>query len=123
MPRKQRKVHAYCIMANHIHLILSTENKNELSNVIRDLKTHTSNELIHMIQKNKCESRREWLFWTFERAGSKNKRNINHQFWQQDNHPIQLDTNNLLETSLNYIHKILFMLVSFWKQKIGFGVV
>ena len=44
------------------------------------------------IEDNKKESRREWLLWMMQKAGEKNKRNGNFQFWQQHNHPNQLDT-------------------------------
>lgn len=38
---KHMKVHAYCIMTSHIHIILSVE-QGELSDVIRDFKSYTS---------------------------------------------------------------------------------
>ena len=32
----------------------------------------------------------------FERAGQKNINNKNFQFWQQDNHPIELSSNEMM---------------------------
>jgi len=40
----------------------------------------------------------------FERAGKKNSNNTNYQFWQQDNHPIELSNNEMMTQKLNYIH-------------------
>ena len=44
------------------------------------------------------------MLWMMERAGKKNKRNSGFQFWLQHNHPIALDTNELIEQRLNYVH-------------------
>lgn len=46
-------------MSNHIHLIVSAENKN-LSNVLRDYKRFTATSILKSIEENKYESRREW---------------------------------------------------------------
>ncbi|HIH0176808.1 TPA: hypothetical protein ACYHGJ_002887, partial [Staphylococcus aureus] len=37
--------------------------------------------------------------------GIKNKKNKDFQFWQQHNHPIELDTNEFLDQRLDYIHQ------------------
>jgi putative transposase len=42
--------------------------------------------------------------WLFERAGTRNPNNARYQFWQQHNHPIELNTNEKLDQCLNYIH-------------------
>jgi hypothetical protein len=41
----------------------------------------------------------------FERAGKRNPNNLKYQFWQQNNHPIELSTNEMMEQKLNYIHE------------------
>ena len=43
--------------------------------------------------------------WMFERAGKKNPNNQEYQFWQQNNHPIELNTNELMEQKLDYVHQ------------------
>jgi len=91
-------------MTSHVHLILSTEEGNNLSEVIRDFKSYTSTKLKGSIKENAKESRREWLVWMFERAGKKNKRNLNFQLWQQHNHPIELSSNEMMDQRLEYIH-------------------
>jgi putative transposase len=40
----------------------------------------------------------------FGRAGKKNVRNNDFQFWQQHNHPIELNTNEMMDQKLDYIH-------------------
>ena len=54
---------------------------------------------------NPQESRKELLLWLFERAGKNNSNNTNYQFWQQSNHPIELNTNKKREQRLNYTHQ------------------
>jgi hypothetical protein len=39
-----------------------------------------------------------------ERAGKKNGNNNKFQFWQQDNHPIELWDNYMMQQKLDYIH-------------------
>lgn len=102
---KGLKIHAWCIMSNHVHLIVSTAHPNKLSDVLRDFKKFTSNQIIKAITENKKESRKRWMLWIFKKAGEKNKRNEDNQFWQQDNHPVQCDTNDILESRLKYLHE------------------
>lgn len=40
----------------------------------------------------------------FEKNGSANKNNYRFQFCQYKNHPILLDTNEMLEQRMNYLH-------------------
>ena len=44
------------------------------------------------------------MLWIFKDAGEKNNRNKDYPFWQQDNHPIECNTNKILETRLIYLH-------------------
>lgn len=41
----------------------------------------------------------------FKRAGAKNSNNKVYQFWQQDNHPIELSTNEMIDQRLDYLHE------------------
>jgi putative transposase len=71
---------------------------------MRDMKKHTSAALKTAIKNHPGESRREWMLWMMERAGTKNSQNINFQLWQQDNHPIELFDQKILHQKLDYIH-------------------
>jgi len=100
---KGLRLHAWCIMSNHLHLIVSAE-KGDLSGLIRDFKKFTSQTILNQIENNIEESRRGWMLWIFKQAGLNNTKNDKYQFWQQDNHPIQLDTPDFTLTKLSYIH-------------------
>ena len=91
-------------MTSHIHMIIGTENGN-LSDIVRDLKSFTSRQIRKNLEASTSESRREWMLWMFGRAGKKNERNIDYQFWMQHNHPIELSTREMTLQRLNYIHK------------------
>ncbi|OUJ74541.1 REP-associated tyrosine transposase [Hymenobacter crusticola] len=101
---KGLELYAWCLMTNHAHLIISSEQDN-LSSILRDLKRHTSKTILQAIQENMQESRREWMLWMFERAGQRNSHNEHYQFWQQDNHPIELHSNELRRQRLDYLHR------------------
>ena len=57
-----------------------------------------------MIKNNLHESRREWMLWMMEKAGKENTQNKDFQFWMQDNHPIELFDNKIMQQKLDYIH-------------------
>ena len=100
---KGLEVYAWCIMPNHVHLIIGSQKENQ-SHIIRDLKKHTSKTIVRAVVDNPQESRKEWMLWMFERAGKRNANNQDFQFWQQHNQPIELSSNFLIEQKLNYIH-------------------
>ena len=100
---KGLEMYAWCIMPSHVHLIVSTETGN-LSNIMRDMKRHTSKAITEAIAENMQESKREWMLWMFKRAGRHNPNNETYQFWQQDNHPIELSSNLMVHQRLDYLH-------------------
>lgn len=52
------EIYAWCIMPSHIHMIFKAKNNNP-SDIIRDLKRHTSKEIQKTIAENIQESRKE----------------------------------------------------------------
>lgn len=102
---KGLEVWAYCIMSSHAHMIFGRHGEVSLESIIRDIKKFTSLEIIKAINTNPQESRREIFMPLFEKAGRENINNTHYQFWQQSNHPIELNTNKKLDQRLNYIHQ------------------
>ena len=45
------------------------------------------------------------MLWLFRKAGEENNKNKDYQFWQQENHPIQCGSNNIIETRMVYLHE------------------
>ncbi len=96
-------VHAWCIMSSHLHLIISST-QNNLPGIMRDFKTFTNKESIKQL-KTGNDSRKEWMLNIFAQAAQTIKRNKEYKVWQDGNHPIHLDNNNMLDERLNYLHQ------------------
>lgn len=62
---KGLNVYAFCIMTNHIHLIISSSKNSKLSNIIRDFRGFTSKQLKQMIMESPLESRKDWMLSVF----------------------------------------------------------
>lgn len=95
-------VHAWVIMSNHVHAILSTP-ENELSDVVRDFKGFTSKAIVKAVHEEK-ESRREWLLQRFVANATRTARNDQYKVWTHDNHPIQMQPHFIMQR-VNYIHQ------------------
>ena len=83
---KGMELYCYCFMPSHVHLIFRSSNEKP-KELLRDFKKHTAKKVIEAIENNPQESRKEWLLWMFEIAGSKNATTSKYQFWQQHNNP------------------------------------
>jgi REP element-mobilizing transposase RayT len=62
---KGLKVHAWCLMSNHLHLIVSCDVPTRLSDLLRDFKKFTSYKITRAIEQNERESRKSWMLWIF----------------------------------------------------------
>ena len=100
---KGLELFAYIIMTNHIHLIARAKEGYNLSEIIRDYKKFTSKEIKKLLD-DPIESRREWMKVLFARAGEWNKNNVDYQFWKQNNQPIELYSNHIIDQKIDYIH-------------------
>lgn len=101
--KKELVVYAYVIMSNHIHLIVSASEGNEIPAIIRDFKKFTSKAIIESIREGP-ESRTEWLLNKFKFAADRIKRNKNFKVWQDGFRPKELNANKMINQKLDYIH-------------------
>jgi REP element-mobilizing transposase RayT len=95
--QKGLEVFAWCVMTNHVHLIVRAKEGYLLQNILRDFKRHTSKKVVEAIKENPQESRKEWLIDKF--VG-----NAGISFWGTDNHPIELWSNKVIDQKLTYLH-------------------
>ena len=95
-------LYGYVIMTNHIHMIMQSEDE-KLSDLVRDFKKFTAKTILDTIQVEN-ESRKEWMLERFKKATETHKRNKNFQFWQLNNHPVEVYSDEFLWTKLDYIH-------------------
>ncbi len=101
--QKGLQIYGWVIMTSHVHMIIGTE-KDDLQNIVRDMKRHTSIALRSAMSTHPQESRCEWMLKIMQQAGRLNGNNIDFQLWRQDNHPIELTTANMMHQKLDYIH-------------------
>ncbi|MBS1914939.1 MAG: transposase, partial [Bacteroidetes bacterium] len=101
---KNLQVHAWVIMSNHVHCILSSSNA-ELSDTIRDFKRHTAKQILQTIQQEP-ESRREWILFQFRHAAQQHVRNKEFQVWTYESHAIEISPyiKDMSKSKMDYIH-------------------
>jgi len=99
--KKGLELCAFVIMSSHVHLIIGRNSEHGLDAIIRDIKKFTAYRIVKAIGENSQESRRELLMWLFQRAGKRTSQNTRYQFWQQHSHPIELNTNEMIQQRLD----------------------
>ena len=62
---KGLELFAWCIMTNHVHLIIRAKKGYALQDIMRDFKKFTSKKIITAIKENPQESRKKWLLEKF----------------------------------------------------------
>ena len=97
---KGLRIHAYVIMPNHLHLIVSTDNAHSLPDVIRDFKRFTSRRITRTLVREGALKRRRLLGY----AATFGKGNTCYKVWQDGYHPIAIYSMEVFRQKLRYIH-------------------
>lgn len=97
-------VHAWVLMTNHLHLICSCHAKQEPALVLKNMKSFTAIRLIDAVVNHPAESRREYILNLFEAEGKKSSSNFRFKVWQHENHPVLLNSADLFNQRLHYLH-------------------
>ena len=100
---KGLNVYAYCIMSNHIHLVVNASEPFILQDVLRDFKKFTAKKICAQIEEE-SESRREWMLNLFRFSAASSKKHKNYRFWQAGNHAIELYSEKFTWEKIDYIH-------------------
>lgn len=95
---KGLEIFAWCIMTNHVHLMVRAIDGYLIQDILRDFKKFTSKAILKAIADNSRESRKEWLMKQFSTPDG-------NRFWRADNKPIELWSNAVIDQKLNYIHQ------------------
>jgi putative transposase len=98
--KKGLRLHAFVIMPNHLHTIISSVDAN-LSNIIRDFKRFTSESITDLVHK--ADNRR--LLEFFAEAARFDKRGNQFKIWQGGSHPEAIETGGFFDQKLRYIHE------------------
>lgn len=97
-------VYSYCIMPNHVHMIIQTIGKFSCAEILRDLKKYTARLIIKKLEDEKPDGW-ERILKRFRKAGEKLNRITNYKVWQDGNYPMILYSYKIGMQKLNYIHK------------------
>lgn len=99
-------VYAWCLMTNHLHMLLKAKNGTGLSMIERDFKRITSTQVLEAIEMEP-EARRAWMLGQFERCSQSLKKLEKYQVWQSCSNPEFLDFKQPLKVKehLTYIHE------------------
>lgn len=97
--RKGLRLYAYVVMTNHFHAICRTEPGDALPAVMRDLKRHTSRELVRQLR----EDGRHDIVEAFRRSPDRRPGNTEAKVWQDGYHPILLTSEEWFLQKLEYL--------------------
>lgn len=92
-------------VTSHIHLIFRSAGEQKPELLIGDFKRFTSKAIVKAIFENPKESRKEFLFEQFRKAGNSASNVTQYQFWRHDNHPIELWSNKVIDEKIDCVHK------------------
>ncbi len=98
-------LHAYVMMSNHIHLIVSVDESCSISDFVRDCKKFTAKRILNDIETSTIESRQAWMLHEFKYYASRHSRNEKYQLWQHDNHFVELSSPAFMQQKIDYIHQ------------------
>ncbi len=91
-------IFSYVIMDNHIHLIAS--HPDNLSQLVQNLKSFTAKELIERLH----EDERDWILKLMSEYKPDYKQESTFQFWEEGNHPKQIQNIVIFNQKVDYIH-------------------
>jgi len=98
---KGLKIFAYVVMPTHFHAVVACESPNELSDIMRDFKRHTSRELIQVLEGSNCQV----ALSAFQAAKKDAKGNTDYKLWQDGFHPKAIFTEAVLRQKIEYVHQ------------------
>jgi len=95
--KKQLRIHAWVIMDNHFHAIVSGPC---LAHVLANLKKFTAHAILEQL---KIE-RREWLLNQLAYFCAAHRHESDHQVWQEGVHPQAIRSDKMMLQKLEYLH-------------------
>ncbi len=91
------KLFAYVILENHLHLIASAP---ELNEVMKRFKSFTALRIIELLKQNGAVT----LLRQLHLLKLRHKTESEHQVWQEGNHPQQIQSDEMMWQKIEYIH-------------------
>jgi REP element-mobilizing transposase RayT len=98
-------VFAWCLMTNHIHLIVGRNGTETIGSIIRDFKKYSSVHICRAIASNPTESRKGWMLDIFSKGALKSSKHQKYKFWEDEYHPVELYSNKVMDQKMDYVHE------------------
>jgi|SRR6266404_159130 len=95
--QKELRIHAWVILDNHFHAIVSGPN---LARTLRDLKKFTAHKILDQLELEG----RQWLLNQLAYFRAAHKRESAHQIWQEGVHPQSISSDEMMLQKLEYLH-------------------
>ena len=103
---KELVVYAWCLMSNHLHLVVKPGRNSSISEVEKEFKTFTERKILEFIY-TEPEIRRKWMMERFEKSNHPLWLLKKIQLWQNSSNPIYIDSrkSKALAEHIEYVHK------------------
>jgi len=94
------KLHGFVIMPNHLHLLLTTGEKGNVSQLMGRLKEYSAKQIIRWCE----EHNEERLLEIFYSSAKKYRQHYNYQVWQERFDGLVITATETYNIKLEYIH-------------------
>jgi REP element-mobilizing transposase RayT len=102
---KGLNIYAWCLMTNHLHLLVNTNEDHRLAEIEKEFKSFTTRKILEDMTVEPMR-RRKWMMARFENFSNKLGLLKKYQLWQTCTNPVHINFNNpsqLIER-IEYIH-------------------
>jgi putative transposase len=99
-------VNAWCLMSNHLHMVVQAKESNNVPLIMRELKKYTTKKMFDAIAAEP-DLRKEWMLEKFEKFGQRFNKIEKCNLWQNCNNPVYIDPSNtqMINDHIIYIHE------------------
>lgn len=99
-------INAWCLMSNHLHMVVQAKEGYNLPLIMRELKKYTTKKMFDAIAAEP-DLRKEWMLEKFEQFGQRFNKIEKCHLWQNCSNPVYIDAANtqMIHDHIIYIHE------------------
>jgi REP element-mobilizing transposase RayT len=101
---KGLKVYSWCIMSNHVHMIISAEGNWKPQDSLGSIKQFTAKQIVKDLKVQYGTGDHNWMLRLIKENGSKKSNVSEYSVWIHENHPKVIETHYNFKIKSNYIH-------------------
>ncbi|MDR9418632.1 REP-associated tyrosine transposase [Gracilimonas sp.] len=95
--KSELKVHAWCVMENHFHMIAT---HSDFKSCMQSIKSYTAKRTLDFLKSHNNQLYLKQLAFSKKRG----KKESAYQVWQEGYHPKQINSGKMLRQKINYVH-------------------